>query len=134
MPARTTCPLRLMVQLSPLDSSLTADALRLAENELRHPTGLPTEVIRVHVAGGVWSSWECGVAGLIEGKGEILRAESFWRGSVDCRFLLNCLLERDRQQKLTGSLLCLAFRRVRFAAQPGASRFSVTGVTGCLPR
>lgn len=84
MPARTTCPLSLTIQLAPLDPSLTPDELLLAERELRYPTGLPTKALHVRVAGGVWSSWECGVAGLIEGKGEILRAESFWRGSVDC--------------------------------------------------
>jgi hypothetical protein len=124
LPARTTCPLRLMIQLAPLDASLTEGELRLAESELRRPTGLPTRVIRVQVAGGVWSSWECGVAGLIEGKGEILRAESFWRGSVDCAFCVTN--RRGHGRTLTAKLYRPTFvdqmRSARCSARSASTR------------
>lgn len=63
---------------------LTQADIDFAEEELQRPTGAPVDHWDVTVERGAWWSWECGVAGFVEG-GINIRTESFWRMSINCK-------------------------------------------------
>ncbi|KAL7413322.1 hypothetical protein BDY24DRAFT_441567 [Mrakia frigida] len=84
--AYTTCPLQIVLRLAPLPHHITLEDVSLAEAELLYPTGLPVKTWEVKLEQAAWWSWECGLAGVLEG-GEGIRSNTFWKMSTDYSFL-----------------------------------------------